>query len=350
MADPQIEKKILPKIFIGTPCYGGQCFNNYVVSLLETYQYFKDKSIQAILKVQFLTNESLITRGRNTIVAKFLSEKDATHLLFIDADVSWHPSTIEKLLNANVDIVGAICPKKTYRWGNLAKILPDLVEIDESPNQNDQKPKFKKIDERVEDYIKSNLLDYSLLYTDNNVIKNNLLEIKHVGTAFMMIKREVLEKMCANFPQYKFEEDGGILNPDENKFMYSLFDCEVCPQGDGTNRYYSEDYLFCKRWKEMGGRIYAEVTSLLSHTGTHTFQGNYLGTLRLGPTGSCLLENNIQQNKPSSIVEVDRDLNKQPFNNIKVKHYGIFGFNFDILKVVLELALLVTILSVYWKQ
>jgi hypothetical protein len=347
MADDVIENKHLPKIFIGTPCYGGQCFNNYVVSLLETYQYFKDKNVQASLKVQFLTNESLITRGRNTIVAKFLSDKTNTHLLFIDADISWHPSTIEKLLNANVDIVGAIYPKKSYRWANLAKILPDLVEIssEEETQNGTPKLKSKKIDDRVEDYIKSNLLDYALQYTDSNVINNNLLEIKHVGTGFMMIKREVLEKMCAKFPQYKFEDDIGILTKDENKWMYSLFDCEVCPQIDGTNRYYSEDYLFCKRWKEMGGKIYAEVTSLLTHTGTHTFQGNYLASLRLGPTGASLLDSSIQQDKPTATIELTQDSNQSSNDN----RNGItIKLDLDIIKVLLEVALLITLFAIYW--
>jgi len=101
------------KIYIGTPCYGGQCFNTYVRSLLQTVQYFKERDLSISLEIRFLTNESLITRGRNLIVAQCLADKEATHLLFIDADVSWHPSTIEKLLNANVDIVGAIFDQKT---------------------------------------------------------------------------------------------------------------------------------------------------------------------------------------------------------------------------------------------
>jgi hypothetical protein len=271
-----IEKEKPVKIYIGTPCYGGQCFAGYVASLLQTQAHLQTLDPPMSLETCFLTNESLITRGRNTIVAKFLNETSFTHLLFIDADISWHPLTVEKLVKADQDIVGAIYPKKGYTWKNLSKVLPNMVET----NSEDGGVKFKDVDAKMEAFVKANLMNYTMNYGSNRQVKNNLLEVKHIGTGFMMIKREVLEKMCAKFTECKYDDDINILSDAENEHLYSLFDCDISLGTDKKLHYLSEDYLFCKRWIDMGGQIFAEVTSPLTHTGTHSFQGHYLASLR----------------------------------------------------------------------
>jgi hypothetical protein len=270
------------KIYVGTPCYGGQLFAGYTASLLQSQAYLGNMTPPVKLETCFLTNESLITRGRNTIVAKFLADPSFTHLLFIDADISWHPATIEKLLKADKDIVGAIYPKKGYTFTNLSKVLPSLLDTNENGQAliEDGRIKFKKIDAKLESYIKANLMNYTMNYSTNRRVENNLLEVKHIGTGFMMIKREVVEKMCEHHPQTKYDDDIGILNETENRHLYSLFDCDIALGSDNKLHYLSEDYLFCKRWIEMGGQIFAEVTSPLTHTGTHSFQGHYLASLR----------------------------------------------------------------------
>jgi len=112
------------KVLIGTPCYGGMCFVGYVASLLTSREYLKQKGIQ--LETCFLTNESLIPRGRNTIVAKFMNDISFTHLMFIDADITWNHISIERLLNHDKPIVGALYPKKGYSWDKLPKIVESL--------------------------------------------------------------------------------------------------------------------------------------------------------------------------------------------------------------------------------
>lgn len=285
------------KIYIGTPCYGGQCFAGYVASLLQTQAYLKTLEPPMSLETCFLTNESLITRGRNTIVAKFLNDPSFTHLLFIDADISWHPGTVEKLVKADVDIVGAIYPKKGYTWKNLSKVLPNLID------SKDGKLEVKNIDDKLEAYVKANLMNYTMNYSTNRQVKNNLLEVKHIGTGFMLIKREVLEKMAAKFSELKYDDDINILSDDENRYLYSLFDCDISMGSDNKLHYLSEDYLFCKRWIDMGGQIYAEVTSPLTHTGTHSFQGHYLASLRFesdsGTSTSILDAQMSRQTTPS---------------------------------------------------
>ena len=66
--------------------------------------------------VDTMVNESLIPRGRNNLVAKFLHNTTATHLMFIDADIRFDPYDILKLLEFDKDIIGMPYAKKLIDW------------------------------------------------------------------------------------------------------------------------------------------------------------------------------------------------------------------------------------------
>ena len=90
----------------------------------------------------------------------------------------------------------------------------------------------------------------------------------------MLIKRNVIERMQKGFPYTKYVDDVNFLNGEENVNAYALFDCGV-----ENNHYYSEDWLFCERWTNLGGSIFVEVTINLSHTGTEQYRGCFLSTI-----------------------------------------------------------------------
>ena len=84
---------------------------------------------QAVLKMQqecmkrnmlisfTLMKSSLVTQGRNLCVAEFLNHQDKyTHLLFIDSDIDFKFSTIEKMLTADKDIISCPYPMKSFSW------------------------------------------------------------------------------------------------------------------------------------------------------------------------------------------------------------------------------------------
>jgi hypothetical protein len=41
-----------------------------------------------------------------------------------------------------------------------------------------------------------------------------------------------------------------------------------------SKRYLSEDYAFCRRWQQMGGKIYADCMTTLGHIGNLRFFGS----------------------------------------------------------------------------
>ena len=251
-----------------TPCFGGQCYVNYVTSLMNTLTLFTRVGIQC--KVEFVRNESLITRARNNLIAKAMSDKAVTHMMFIDADITWNPIDIFKLILADKPIVGGLYPIKSYEWDRLTE-NPGITQkwIDA---KNASQLKSSKSDA---DIIQHKLVRYNVNYLTNTLqISNNLARVKHLATGFMMIQRETITKMFMAFPSTKCIDDIGCLQEFEYANLFALFDCGV-----EKGHYFSEDWLFCSRWSNMGGEIWIDVTIDLNHTGIVDFKGSYLASL-----------------------------------------------------------------------
>jgi hypothetical protein len=196
--------------------------------------------------------------------------------MFIDNDITWDPLDMIKLMVSNKQLVGGIYPLKNYNWSELIKDKQNpfnsnaVQTIISRKNQS----QFKNLisDEEMLQY---NLLKYNVNYiTPALSIEENLAKVKHIATGFMMIQRNVIEKMSKAFPSTKYVDDVNFLRQHENEFAYALFDCGV-----EEGHYFSEDWLFCHRWTKMGGSIWMDVSINLTHTGIEDYRGSYLATL-----------------------------------------------------------------------
>jgi hypothetical protein len=262
------------KICVLTPCFGDICHVGYIKSLLNTIQVFEKLKID--IHVEFCRNDSLVTRARNNLIAKAMNDKSITHFLFIDNDISWNPEDIVKLLYHDKHIIGGVYPIKKYNWHKLLTQNSDTNNYDSIHKMKHHKDN-SMISNLItdEDYIRSRLVDYNLNYLDGRInITNNIAKVKHVATGFMMIKRTTIEKMITAFPSTKYTDDVNFLTPDENKYAYALFDCCI-----ENNSYYSEDWLFCNRWINMGGNIFIDITICLEHTGLEDYKGAYITSI-----------------------------------------------------------------------
>lgn len=262
------EKKI--RVALLTPCYGGMCHVNFMCCLINTVRLFQELSIP--LRIEFCKNDSLVSRARNNLVAKAMYDKETTHLIFVDSDITWNPVDIVKLILADKDVNGGLYPVKSIYWERLFGKDADTNVIKEWVERKNQTP-LKDLDNV--DYIQQRLLRYNVNFLSSNVeINQNMMEVRHLATGFMMIKREVIEKMMAAFPSTKYVDDVSFLEEAENEFAYALFDCAI---EDG--HYLSEDWLFCSRWIKMGGKVYADVSINLTHTGSFDYRGSFVSTL-----------------------------------------------------------------------
>ena len=210
------------RVHICMPCYGGMLTESTFMSYIKWANTCRQLGIDWTMET--LTNESLISRARNTLTAKFLNNKDSTHLLFIDADIGFEPWHILVLLNRQVDVIGGLYPMKSMpiKW---------CVNGIEGGEEG----------------------------------ADGLQEVSKTGTGFLLIKRDVFEKLNAHPATKPFINDIG-LPAELNPFMKTYFDTAV-----RENRYYSEDWTFCENWRDLGGKIWVDKRVLLRHTGTYTF-------------------------------------------------------------------------------
>jgi hypothetical protein len=246
------------KVIFGTPCFGGLLHNGFFQSMIELSAMFTRLGIP--YEVITIGNESLIQRARNGIVAKFLSDDTATHLMFIDADITFNWVSVVKLLISGKELSGGCYPKKCFNWDKIKH------QIGKNSGMKDDELMAKSLD-----YV------FNPIYHkqgENQVVirvENGMAQVKDIGTGFMMIAKSVIRKMIAKYPETKYRNNvAGYGNAVMNDCFYTLFDCCIDPV---SKVYLSEDYLFCKRWIDMGGELWLDLNTNLNHTGIIDYKG-----------------------------------------------------------------------------
>lgn len=242
----------MTKLFIATPMYGGQNYGFYAQSLLQLNNVLRDNNIESLMS--FMFNESLITRGRNALAHGFL-KTDCTHLLFIDADIRFNAPDVLKMIDADKDVICGIYPKKEINWQSIKNAMDAGVP--------DAELKYHTGSFVV------NLKNYVGAVT---VPVDKPVEIWNGGTGFMLIKREVFEKLKDVVPWYVNDvlDLSGTIGPEK---ISQYFTESIEPE---TQRLLSEDYHFCKVWRDNGGEVYAAPWVHLAHIGTYVFEGALL--------------------------------------------------------------------------
>ncbi len=234
------------KIFLSTPCYGGLCLQAYAESMLNFQRLCASKGIELYLDTT--ENESLITRARNISIARFLYKSDADFFIFVDADVHFNPESLLRLVESGHDVSVACYPKKVIMWDQAEHAV-------------------KTGDDRTLQRLASSLvLNFK---NERSEVVNGFTEVLDGPTGFMCIRRNVLTKMYESYPELM------CVNDHQNKDLdtyCAIFDCMIDPV---SKRYLSEDYAFCRRWQQIGGKIHADVTTVLGHVGNLRFIGSF---------------------------------------------------------------------------
>lgn len=239
---------VKPMIIVGTPCFGGVVGQDYTISLLNLTGEAAKRGID--VQVLLLGNDALITRGRASIVAKFLDQPAATHLLFVDADITFSTEQVWRMLDFDKDFVGGLYPAKVTDWQGFVN-------------------RFGQTGEKLH--------EAGLIYVGDLCKGDDLKRAQgfatgtYAGTGFQLIKRQVFERMIAAHPELQFKNVHAYPPQSGSQNLYALFDCMIDPE---TGAYLSEDFAFCKRWRALGGEIWLDLQSRLTHTGPASYQGN----------------------------------------------------------------------------
>ena len=237
-------------IFVATPMYGGMCAGFYVQSILNMIPVLQSRNIT--VSFSFMFNESLITRARNGLVHQFM-RTECSHLMFIDADIKFDPTDILRMIEADKEIICGIYPKKEINWDTVKKAMDRGVD-------------YRELKHHTGSCV-VNLVDYAGEVT---VPVHEPVEIYNGGTGFMLIKRDVFTQLADKVPEYA-NDVGDLMG--QLKIQEGIKEYFTTSIEPGTNRLLSEDYHFCRVWRESGGKVFAAPWAKLAHIGTYAFEG-----------------------------------------------------------------------------
>lgn len=220
-------------VHFAVPCYGGlitePCMTSFLRFTLLAARVGLNWSLDTMV------NESLVTRARNNLCAKMMTNDAATHFMFIDADIRFEAESIFGMIAADKDVIGGLYPKKS---------LP---------------------------------IDYVINLKPGGRIEGPLFQVDTMGTGFLLFKKHVYEKLIQAHPETKYVDDIGLGKQFE-PFMYAIFDTII----DEKGHYLSEDWTFCRRWQALGGDIWGDSRVLLNHCGHYEFKGDMEALERRG--------------------------------------------------------------------
>jgi len=243
-------------VFFALPCYDSHVTEPFMMSFLQTCLFFKEIG----LKYSVCTiSDSLINRARNNLVAKFMGNPDFTHMVFIDVDLQFDKEAILKLLWHEKDVMTASYPIKEINWDKVKEGASKDLEA-------------------------KDLMEYATRYVVHMTkpgetqlnIDNGAIECYEAGTGFMLIRRQVFDKMFKKYKKLKYKDDTGALSGNEVENAYALFNSYV----DDDGRFLSEDYGFCRYWQKIGGKIWVDPTINLTHFGRIKYTGKMLEFLK----------------------------------------------------------------------
>jgi hypothetical protein len=240
----------VPTLFIATPCYGGLVTSSYTNSLMALYAACLGRRMP--LTWHLMEDDAMITRARAELVASFL-KTDATHLFFIDADIGFAPEQVFRLLDFGSDFCAGAYPLKDIDWSKIARAAS-----------------AGKID------LEMAAMNYVLLWHAKGgkvEARNGFARVRHAGAGFLLVTRTAINKLCSTHPGLAYDQVHAVTSGKmaERCRSFALFDPII---DRNTGEYLSEDYAFCRRWTDLGGEIWMDTQSKLTHTGAMVFRGD----------------------------------------------------------------------------
>ena len=257
-----------PRIVMCLPCFGGKIDQPFMQCVLHALG-----TINIVPFIDFMPGDSLVNRARNNLAHNFIQgypdvvdgkpvKRQYDWMLFIDTDLIFQPDGIttvyEMALRRGPGIYAGTYPIKQLKPKIVFNPMPGCV-----PDANGE------------------------------------VEVREAGTGFMLIHRDVYTKMIERFSdEMKFETDQGDTQlPRTIKYDFFTVGVRTDPTL-GYKRFLSEDWYFCQRWREMGGKIWMNVKTQCGHIGNFVYPGNAKDILETAE----ILKRQQASEKPKSLV------------------------------------------------
>ena len=259
-------------LFVATPMYGGMCAGMFAKSTADLSAICTQYGIP--IQFYYLFNESLITRARNYCCDEFM-RSSAQHMMFIDADIGFNPQDVIAMmaLQANepekYNIIGGPYPKKCISWEKI-KLAVDKGMADEDPNA---------LEKFVGDYV------FNPKGGQQSIRIDEPCEVLEIGTGFMMIEKQAMQKFADTYPEYLYKPDHVRTEHfDGSREIMMYFQAEVDP---ASKRYLSEDYWFCQKAQAAGVSTWFCPWMKLQHVGSYIFGGSLADLASVGAAATA---------------------------------------------------------------
>lgn len=255
------------KLFIGTPTYLGQCATDFKGTMIQLLALLSKVGIEWEFRAP---NGEMVARARNRLLADFL-ETDCTHSVQIDSDMGFPPRLIVDMLRANLHVVGALYPLKQIDWARVGR------EAFAIARQHRREATPDELQNAAATFCFNPLVN-SATPTDEGRLAcratavRGAFEVGVIGTGVFMTSRFAIQRLIKCYPELTYADDYGCSR---GRQTYALFD-----YGIEGNRYLSEDYRFCHRWRAIGGRVWSWPWAEIRHSGAYLYRGEFSRRLK----------------------------------------------------------------------
>jgi hypothetical protein len=273
------------RLWILIPARTNSCLAPHHITLLGM---LRSHSIWYSLRT--LPGDSLITRARNNLADIFYREStdDDNHLaLWLDDDIFFNPESILQLLalSDRYDFLSAPYSRKglhmdrMHAAATLGWKSTDIESVAGTPNVN---------------------------YLVNAMRLDEPTPVLEAGSGFWLHRRKVLRMMADSLPHIRYRRTPEEIAHYGSDHAHDFFRVGVWPE---TGEYLSEDWWFCREWRNLGGTVHCCFWVPTHHLGQHMYPMNMDAVIGLlnatggylhGPTWPTKETTNAEIKAPSN--------------------------------------------------
>ena len=238
------------KITVATPAFGEMFYTPYVQSVLKLQNALHQRKWSMLYSS---IGYAYVGDARNYLLTQWFDKSDATHLLFVDADMGFEPQLILDMIEFNKPVTGVIYTKRQIDLKKLAALA-----------------------------AKGETEAYAIARAHNFIVRHlqgrpprrirGFMEVAACGTGIMLIQRSAIATMLKTLPDIN-DTDAKRTCPLAVKLdrMIRAFDIATV---NGVPLL--DDFAFCHRWQTLcKGELWARMDQSVTHIGLHKFGAAY---------------------------------------------------------------------------
>jgi hypothetical protein len=261
------------KILLATPTHDHMVHAAFYRSVVDLVAHF----VRERPDVEFVIDThagTLIDRARNILATRVLNDPSFTHLLFVDSDMGFRPSLIERMLAFDKPILGALTPQRRldhealHRWSQR---LPD-----------GRSARAAALGYVAEGEIVAEPKENGEVRID---VVDGFVRVRQIGAGVLLVQRSALERFKDRFPEL-WVRDAGADYAAYPWCAQGLLQC-FAPLKRASGLFISEDLAFSTRWVAgCKGELWACVAEPIAHVGREAFAGAFVEKMELAASAS----------------------------------------------------------------